>query len=183
MRRRNPLAGVVAVPVVASVLALGALTVGVGAGPAASTDYTVLVERGASQAAAAKAVSAAGGTVLRKNAAVGTLTVRAPAAGFVNDVSASPEIVGAARVRPIGRLSEATTATGTAASTTEASIAAAGVDPLDADRWNLPMVRSDLGRAVQPGSSDVLVGVLDSGVDATHPDIAPNINVTLSRNF
>jgi subtilisin family serine protease len=57
------------------------------------------------------------------------------------------------------------------------------MDPLDVGQWGLEMVRSDEARAVQPGRPEVMVGVLDSGVDATHPDIAPNINLALSRNF
>jgi subtilisin family serine protease len=37
--------------------------------------------------------------------------------------------------------------------------------------------------AVQQGSHDVLVGDIDTGMDASHPDIAPNFNAALSRNF
>jgi subtilisin family serine protease len=37
--------------------------------------------------------------------------------------------------------------------------------------------------AVQQGSHDVLVGDIDTGLDASHPDIAPNFNAALSRNF
>ena len=37
--------------------------------------------------------------------------------------------------------------------------------------------------AVEPGDRDVLVGVLDTGIDGSHPDIAPNFNAALSRNF
>ena len=35
----------------------------------------------------------------------------------------------------------------------------------------------------QPGSKRVLVGILDTGIDGNHPDIAPNFNRALSRNF
>jgi lantibiotic leader peptide-processing serine protease len=190
MRRRNRLAGVVALPILASVLALGALTVGAAGVATASTDYTVLIEEGASRSDAAAAVSAAGGTVVNANAAVGTLTVRAPAAGFVNEVSASRAVYGAARVRPIGRLSGTTpvdvTATvggSNAAAESDATAATAGLDPLDTGQWGLRMVRSDLARTVQSGNDEVTVGVLDSGVDATHPDIAPNLDLGKSRNF
>src|SRR5262245_13826004 len=107
MRRERALATVVAALAI-SVLAFGAPAVGGTA--TASTQYTVLIEHGASRAAALAAVSAAGGTVIAQNTEVGTLTVRAPAAGFVGQVSASPAIYGAAHTRPIGRVPDAATA-------------------------------------------------------------------------
>jgi subtilisin family serine protease len=197
MRRQHALATVVAVLVI-SVLVFGAPAV--GGTPTASTQYTVLIEQGASHAAALAAVSAAGGTVIKQNAEVGTLTVQAPATGFVQQVSASPAIYGAAHTRPIGRVPDAAPAAGAArhlrdavetehnasvsvAPQLDASLAPVGLDPLDANQWGLRMVKSDLARNQQPGDHGVMVGVLDSGVDATHPDIAPNINVRLSRNF
>jgi subtilisin family serine protease len=197
MRRQHALATLVAVLVI-SVLVFGASAVGGTA--TASTQYTVLIEQGASRAAAVAAVSAAGGTVIEQNAEVGALTVQAPAAGFVQQVSASPAIYGAAHTRPIGRVPDAAPAAGAArhlrdvvetehnpnlslAPQLDASLAPVGLDPLDANQWGLRMVKSDLARAVQAGDHGVMVGVLDSGVDATHPDIAPNINVALSRNF
>ena len=35
----------------------------------------------------------------------------------------------------------------------------------------------------EKGSKRVLVGILDTGIDGSHPDIAPNFNRALSRNF
>ncbi len=35
----------------------------------------------------------------------------------------------------------------------------------------------------QPGSKKVLVGIIDTGVDGSHPDIAPNFDKKRSRNF
>ena len=37
--------------------------------------------------------------------------------------------------------------------------------------------------ATQPGSHAVRVGILDTGIQGDHPDIAPNFNAALSRNF
>ena len=197
MRRQHALATLVAVLVI-SVLVFGAPAVGGTA--TASTQYTVLIEQGASRAAAVAAVSAAGGTVIKQNAEVGTLTAQAPSVGFVQQVSASPAIYGAAHTRPIGRVPDAVPGAGAArhlrdvvetehnpsvslAPQLDASLAPVGLDPLDANQWGLRMVKSDLARTVQSGDHGVMVGVLDSGVDATHPDIAPNINAALSRNF
>jgi subtilisin family serine protease len=207
MRRGSTLAGLLAVGVATSLLVPVAPVVGA---PSTSTeqelsDYTVLIEEGASREAAVAAVSAAGGTVITENVEVGALTVRAPASGFVDQVSASPAVFGAVHARPIGQLPKATPADPSAAAEaarqlrdpsetehnadpnagtrSDADVTAIGLDPLDADRWGLQMVAADLSRSVQPGSHEVMVGVLDSGVDATHPDIAPNINLALSRNF
>ena len=36
---------------------------------------------------------------------------------------------------------------------------------------------------VEQGDRGVRVGVLDTGIDGTHPDIAPNFDAALSRNF
>ena len=57
------------------------------------------------------------------------------------------------------------------------------LDPLDDKLWGLEMVRADQARKIEPGERGVTVGVLDTGVDASNPDIAPNFSFALSRNF
>lgn len=44
------------------------------------------------------------------------------------------------------------------------------------------MIDADQAHRTQTGKG-VRVGVMDTGVDGTHPDIAPNLNTGLSRNF
>jgi subtilisin family serine protease len=195
VNRRRTLAFALAVPVALSLLVTGGQAGGAPTGVAASgetVEYTVLTETGAAKQAAVAAVTAAGGTVIRENAAIGALVVNAPANGFIQLVSASPAVYGAAHAKPIGRIpSEGATpprddvesehsATPSAAKPGATSV---GMDPLDNRLWGLQMVRAHMSREVQPGDRRVLVGVLDSGVDATHPDIAPNYNAALSRNF
>ncbi|WP_432939957.1 S8 family serine peptidase [Kribbella sp. CA-253562] len=155
-----------------------------------STEYLVLIEQGADRAEALAAVKAAGGEVVKENTNLGTITVRAASSGFSTRVSASSAVEGAARSRPIGQLPRTKPRTieqenrGAAAKSSKAAKKSAkGMDPLDAKLWGLRMVRSDLARTVQPGRKQVKVGVLDSGIDARNPDIAPNFDWKLSRNF
>ncbi|GAB3809834.1 S8 family serine peptidase [Kribbella italica] len=167
-----------AVPVVAGAQAQGG-----------STEYLVLVEQGADRAQALAAVKAAGGEVVKENANLGTITVRAASSGFASQVSASGAVEGATRSRPIGQLPRAKPAQieqenrGQGAKSKSAAKGSKSLDPLDAQLWGLKMVRSDLARKVQPGKKQVKVGVLDSGIDARNPDIAPNFDWKLSRNF
>ncbi|MGC4939509.1 S8 family peptidase [Kribbella sp. DT2] len=166
-----------AVPVVAGAQAQGG-----------STEYLVLVEQGADRAQALAAVKAAGGEVVKENTNLGTITVRAASSGFASQVSASGAVEGATRSRPIGQLPRSKPAqveqeNRGAAKGKGSQKGAKGMDPLDAQLWGLKMVRSDLARKVQPGKKQVKVGVLDSGIDARNPDIAPNFDWKLSRNF
>ena len=177
----------------------GLLTAGVLLGaPAAAangaqTEYVVLAETGASSADVLRAIDAAGGTVTSKNAAIGTFTVLAPADGFVEAVSASKAVFGATGQRPIGRLPDAQPVKvadpeveaiheGGAGGPRHGG-STAGMDPLDPLAWGLAMVKSDRARAVNAGDSRVLVGILDSGIDASHPDLAGQLAPGLSRNF
>ena len=196
---RRPLLAVAAIAALAAG-ALSTATAGAGtsssAASAGTAEYLVLVKDGASRAAARAAVEKAGGTVLKQNTKIGTMTVRASSDGFVAAVSGKGAVAGVARNRPIGQIPtgiapradvEKVGAAGKAAKSAKAktknAAAAVGMDPLDTQLWGLRMVRSDLARTVQPGKKAVKVGVLDSGVDMRNPDIAPNFDKALSRNF
>ena len=43
------------------------------------------------------------------------------------------------------------------------------------DSWHLQMTQTNLAWLVEPGSKDVVVAIIDSGVDWRHPDLAPNM--------
>ncbi|MCP2165114.1 S8 family peptidase [Goodfellowiella coeruleoviolacea] len=49
-----------------------------------------------------------------------------------------------------------------------------------AEQWNMAMIRADEAHKITLGSRSVVVGVLDSGVDADHPDLAGALDPTLS---
>nr|WP_239152474.1 S8 family serine peptidase [Virgisporangium aliadipatigenens] len=156
----------------------------------ATAEYTVIASESVSAADAVAAIQRAGGTVTARNDDVGMFQVVAPTGPFVERVNASGALVGAVSRRPIGsapRKSDPALdepAAGPVAPAAESKRPpAVGMDPLDEKLWGLSMVRSDRARTVNPGDKRVTVGVLDTGLDASNPDLAANFNAALSRNF
>jgi len=50
-------------------------------------------------------------------------------------------------------------------------------DPREAEQWDMLQIKADQAHAITDGDRSVLVGVLDSGIDPDHPDLAANIDV------
>ncbi|MDQ1601486.1 MAG: lantibiotic leader peptide-processing serine protease [Actinomycetota bacterium] len=166
---------------------------GEGAATGPMTEYNVLIADGASRADAVASVAAEGGTVLRTNKDVRLMTVSAPRDGFVLAMAHHGAVVGAARAQVIGQApgaapvkdpveTEAQRASGQAAAAAPV-VAAVGADPLDSQLWGMQMIHADTAHTVQPGAKGVTVGILDSGLDARNPDLAPNFDAAKSRNF
>jgi hypothetical protein len=59
---------------------------------------------------------------------------------------------------------------------------AAGSDPLSSRQWDMDQIHSPQARAINAGSPSVLVGLLDSGIDLTHPDLAGQVNTAASAS-
>ena len=161
----------------------------------ATTEYVVAYADGASLDAARQAVVAAGGVIVKENTAVGVATVSTSNANFSQAVATKPALLGAARNRPIGNVDpnkpRLDTVEGLGGESGQGQAqpggqaAAVGVDPLANLQWDMQMIGATASGtyAVQPGDKRVLVGIIDSGIDGSHPDIAPNFNRELSRNF
>ncbi|ETK36494.1 S8 family peptidase [Microbispora sp. ATCC PTA-5024] len=150
-------------------------------------DYLVFYADGA-RAAATRDVTAAGGVVEGRDDRLGYLIVRA---GSPDRLGASSSVVGVTADRAIGRAADDTAAAGVAAPAGGASSAASTAgraragDPLSDRQWDMRMIGATPSGsyATAKGSHKVLVGIIDTGVDGRHPDIAPNFNRALSRNF
>ncbi|MFI6501322.1 S8 family peptidase [Nonomuraea typhae] len=182
----------------AALLVGAALTPPVQAQPqGGETEYVVLYKEGAT--GGRQAIEAAGGVVLKENTAVGLATVRTGRADFAAALAKDGAIEGVAGNRVIGQAPPLAKATGTARRTDavekegrEAGGARGtagkprpGAEPLAELQWDMKQIRAtaDGSHRYDQGSRAVTVAILDTGVDGTHPDIAPNFNAALSRNF
>jgi lantibiotic leader peptide-processing serine protease len=152
--------------------------------------YSVVAEDGVSADAAAAAIARAGGTIVSRNDDVGMYSVLATS-DFAQAAIDAPELIGAATDRAIGHAPDAEVTrdaveeegVAAAAGGNGTPAATADAEPLDSLQWNMAMVRARAAQGKQSGSRAVTVGILDSGIDATHPDLAPNLDLALSRNF
>ena len=160
----------------------------------ATRTYVVLYARGASLAGAHRAIHRAGGRILRENRRIGLATVAARSRGFVRRATAAAAIQGAAANRAIGhlpglppwrRIESERGYAATRRTTARAADAPPPAEPLSANQWDMRMMHAtpDGSYAVQTGSHAVRVGIIDTGVDGSHPDISPNFDRELSRNF
>jgi subtilisin family serine protease len=150
---------------------------------------------GASADAAHAAIAAAGGQILQENAAIGVATVATRNGTFAADAAAAAAIDGAAHDRAIGRAPERRGADGKKFDPALADLRGAErgaarrpagrrEEPLAGLQWDMQEIRATAAGSQRfEQGRGVRVGIIDTGVDGTHPDIAPNFDAALSRNF
>jgi len=150
---------------------------------------------------AERAVRDAGGVVVQSWPEIGVVVAHAARADFRADVvrlarGHAVESVGVTRTVPVSEATPSAVADvpGAKGGPRKATVtkepgadvsdgtAVTAADPGEATQWDMAMIKADQAIAVNPGSKDVLVGVLDSGVDASHPDLASQVDAAASVN-
>lgn len=162
---------------VAPALAVGVPAHATGSGP--EQTYVVLYHQGASSHGAAAAVDAAGGAVVANYDQIGVVIARSSDSGFAAAMRGAASVDGVASTSGLGAKLEDDTLTaidGPAATTGSVDSS----EPLFGLQWDMRQIKADQAHATTLGSPDVVVGVLDSGIDATHPDLADNVRSDLS---
>ncbi|MFI5570521.1 S8 family peptidase [Streptomyces sp. NPDC051740] len=151
--------------------------------------YVVNVKGGhGTSAHVKKAIGKAGGTIVTSYDKIGVIVVHSSNADFAKTIRTVRGVQSAGATRTAPLPSAATTDMGTpkALSASEIaraeSAAAEGQDPLQGLQWDLPAIKADKAHEKSLGSSEVTVAVIDTGVDDTHPDIAPNFDRDASVN-
>jgi subtilisin family serine protease len=180
-------------PVIAGVLAATAFAV-IQSSSAGSQprEYIVLYKHGVSAAQGEHAVKAAGGRILDVNKKIGVATVRSSDRDFIANAERQQAVQGAATNKPIGHSPRTTpwqpqwgVERAGGGGRKAMPKAPPKEDPFAGAQWDMRMIGATATGSYrkQQGTHGVRVGILDTGIDASHPDIAPNFDSRLSRNF
>ncbi|MCH0562592.1 MULTISPECIES: S8 family serine peptidase [unclassified Streptomyces] len=135
-----------------------------------------------------RAVVAHGGTIVTSYDRIGVIVVHSDDPDFGTEIRAVRGVQSAGATRTAPLKAAGTTDVGAveylsgAQAAKAAQEAADGQEPLEADQWDLRAIGADKAAAINPGSRKVTVAVIDTGVDDTHPDIAPNFSPSQSAN-
>ncbi|MEV7079105.1 S8 family serine peptidase [Streptomyces sp. NPDC093516] len=149
--------------------------------------YVVNVKPGhGTSAHVKKAVGKAGGTIVTSYDQIGVLVVHSSNPDFATTIRTvrGVQSAGATRTAPLPSASTGDLGAPKVLSAAEVARAeaAAGQDPLESLQWDLPAIKADKAHEKSLGSDKVTVAVIDTGVDDTHPDIAPNFDRKASVN-
>ncbi|MFJ6118309.1 S8 family peptidase [Streptomyces sp. NPDC092129] len=133
-----------------------------------------------------RAVAEAGGTIVVAYDKIGVIVVHSSNPDFARTLRKVPGVQSAGATRNAPLPAQSTTDVGTPKVLTSEEVAGAraagGQDPLEPLQWDLPAIKADKAHEKTLGSRDVTVAVIDTGVDDTHPDIAPNFDRGASVN-
>jgi subtilisin family serine protease len=138
------------------------------------TTYLVLAPQGQSTARAAARVAAGGGTVVAVYDQIGVLVARSATESFVDTVPGS----GVEAVAPTTGLAATLDDDTVLQEVDSAAVAATGDprnEPLFGLQWDMTQISVPAAQAVTIGNPGIVVGVLDSGISSTHPDLVNQI--------
>ncbi|HEY7597410.1 MAG TPA: S8 family serine peptidase [Actinophytocola sp.] len=141
--------------------------------------YLVLFDTWTPRARAARTISASCGRLTGYYPQIGVAVATSPDSRFANRIG--PErAFSAQRVMRSQQGPRKTDETDSTQAQVTANPAAVSTADLTAEQWDMDMIHADRSRRIDDGSRDVVVGVLDSGVDPNHPDLRGALDPALS---
>lgn len=145
---------------------------------ASSRTYLVSFSSGTIPSNAAAIISAAGGSIVTSYTNLGIVLAKASSSGFASALRSDSRIDRVAAANAV--TSKIDIVKSKSAPHPVPALKAPGADPLSGRQWDMDQIQSPQARAINAGKSSVRVGVLDSGVDITHPDLAGQIDTANS---
>jgi lantibiotic leader peptide-processing serine protease len=130
-------------------------------------------------AVAADAIAAAGGTIVARYDKIGVAVVSSSNANFAATVRKDSRVEGASATAGFGIKAHDDVADAGAVANMPVNDSA---EPLFGLQWDMVQIHTPEAHAISGGSPSVVVGDLDTGLDFTHPDLAPNYDAANSAD-
>jgi subtilisin family serine protease len=154
------------------------------ASTASASTYVVLYKQQSVKNGAAARIQQAGGTLVASYPQIGVVVARSDSASFRGNLSSDNQVAGVSSTA------------GFASRLPGSSLEAIGppladllnipandsAEPLFPMQWDMRQIHTPEAHAITGGSPDVLVADLDTGLDFTHPDLAPNYDAADSAD-
>lgn len=140
----------------------------------AAQTYVVLYRQNGVSRDAGAVIAQAGGTLVQSYDAIGVAIARSSNAHFGSNMMLDARVEGAAATTEFG-----TGVSGSEVETAEAADStSAGPwgDALSWRQWDMIQIHVPEAHEINSGSPAVVVGNIDTGIDWTHPDLAPNVD-------
>jgi subtilisin family serine protease len=141
----------------------------------AAQTYVVLYRQSGVSRDAGAVIAQAGGTLVQSYDAIGVAIARSSNVHFGSNMMLDSRVEGAAATTNFGtradivEVESAETADSTAAGPWD-------TEPLAWRQWDMRQIHVPEAHEISSGSPAVIVGNIDTGIDYTHPDLAPNVD-------
>ena len=160
-------------------LALAALAAAVLASNALGQNYILLYKGNAVPSNASHTIAAAGGTLVHSYGQIGVAIASSDSASFRADLLADNRIENVSGTAAYAtRIDDA----GVGDASDPANIPATDSDTFSPLQWDMMQIHTPEAHAITGGSPSIVVGDIDTGLDFTHPDIAPNYDAADSTD-
>jgi subtilisin family serine protease len=162
------------------------LTSMMGVLPAAATGttqtYVVLYKSQAVPSDASTVIANAGGTLVYSYSSIGVAIARSSNDYFRSNLLRDRRIQGASATTNFATQLEDDLSVADGTETVLDAPVTDSSEPLFGLQWDMRQIHTPEAHAITGGSSSVLVGDLDTGLDFTHPDLAPNYDAANSTD-
>src|SRR5438105_1662248 len=144
--------------------------------------YIVLYKTQSVSMDAANAIAKAGGVVVASYNAIGVVIARSDNDAFRSNLIKNSAIQGVAATEKFATRLPDEGVNNSADALVTPNTPAPGSDNLSCLQWDMDQIHAPEARAINGGSSSILVGDIDTGLDYTHPDLAANVDDAASVN-
>jgi lantibiotic leader peptide-processing serine protease len=162
---------------IAAMALIGTMFAGIPAAHAGQTGTFLVVYQGSSLPSnASSLIRSSGGTVVASYPQIGVLVARTDSTSFRSNVMKDSRVQGASVTAPFATQLSPDQAASESDTTVTPNTPAPGQDNLSGLQWDMTQIGAFDAHTIEGGSPSVVVGDIDTGLDFTHPDLAPNVD-------